>query len=221
MVEIKEMVKPWVVREVIDLTDATYVLKFSRNNMKFKPGQHVVTGLKNNKEFREYSIYSGVNDEDLEILVREVEDGMVSKTLRKLAPGSVIEVKGPYGFFMFNAQANSLRKFYFIASGTGIAPFHSFVRSFPKADYKIIHGIRNIEEAYGKEDFREGAYLSCTSKDTGGDYHGRLTEYLKEAEIEKDRMIYLCGNSNMILDAIDILQDKGFSDSQIFTEVYF
>ncbi len=215
------MDNPWVVKEVRDLTDATYVLRFSRNGMKFKPGQHLVAGMINSLDLREYSIYSGTDDDYLEILIREVEDGAVSKKLRKLQPGNVLEIKGPYGFFMYNTQPPEFRKFVFIASGTGIAPFHSFVRSFPKADYRIIHGIRTIDEAYESQNFRKDRYISCTSRDDKGDYSGRLTDYLKSAELEKDAMIYLCGNSNMILDAMEILEKNGHSQSRMFTEVYF
>ena len=215
------MVKPWMVSEVRHLTDAAYVVRFSRNNMQFKAGQHLVAGLHNSSDAREYSIYSGINDNYLEILVREVENGKVSKKLGKLQPGDRLEINGPYGFFMYNSFPPGIKKFLFLASGTGIAPFHSFARSYPQADYKIIHGIRNIEDAYEKGDYREGSYYTCTSRDNLGDYNGRLTEYLKTAEIEPDRLIYLCGNSNMILDAIEILQERGFSESKIFTEVYF
>jgi ferredoxin--NADP+ reductase len=221
MVEIKAMVKPYVVREVIDLTEAAYILRFSKNDMNFKAGQHLVAGLMNTKDSREYSIYSGTNDENLEILVREVEDGDVSKKLRKLTKGDTVEINGPYGFFMYNATPPEFKKFFFIASGTGIAPFHSFIKSFPNADYKVVHGIRTADEMYGKEDYKEGSYIACTSKDDGGHFSGRLTEYLKDAQIEEDAMIYLCGNSQMILDSIEILEKRGFSQSQMFTEVYF
>lgn len=221
MIEIKEMVRPYIVREVINLTDASYILRFSKNNMNFKAGQHLVVGLMNTKDSREYSIYSGSNDEYLEILVREVENGDVSRKLRKLTKGDTVEINGPYGFFMYNSHPAEFKKFLFIASGTGIAPFHSFVKSYPGANYKVIHGIRNCSEAYQREDYKEGSYIACTSKDDKGDFHGRLTDYLKEAELDNDYMVYLCGNSQMILDSIEILEKRGFSQSQMYTEVYF
>lgn len=221
MIEIKEMVKPWAVQEVRELTEATYVLRFNRNDMQFRPGQHLVAGVVGEEEAREYSIYSGVNDKYLEILVREVEKGTVSCKLKKLKPGNILEIKGPYGFFMYNTQPPSFKKFIFLASGTGIAPFHSFARTFPNADYKIIHGIRTIDEAYDKDHYGEGKYISCTSRDEKGDYHGRLTGYIKEVDFDKDVMIYLCGNSEMVYESMDILQERGFSSSQIYTEVYF
>ncbi|MFW5644851.1 MAG: FAD-binding oxidoreductase [Bacteroidota bacterium] len=221
MAETKEMLKSWIIQKVRNLTEASYVLRINRNEMKFRPGQHIVAGFQNIKDAREYSLYSGINDDYLEILVREVDKGVVSKNLRKLKEGDKLEINGPYGFFMYNTIPPEFKKFLFIASGTGIAPFHSFVRTYPNADYKIIHGIRSIEEAYDRQDYDEDRYFACTSKDERGNFKGRLTKYLKTSEIEEDRNIYLCGNSDMILESIDILEKKGFSGNQIFTEVYF
>ena len=220
-IDIQAMIAPYTVSEIRNLSDASYVVRFSRRNLSFKPGQHLVVGVLGMSDAREYSVYSGTSEDYLEIIVREVENGIVSKKLRKMNPGNTLEVNGPYGFFLTNAQPPSNKKLLFIASGTGIAPFHSFVKTYPNADYTIIHGIRTIEEAYEKNDYKEGRYISCTSRDEKGDFHGRLTSYLKTLEIEKDTMVYLCGNSDMVFETIDILQEKGLSNSHIFTEVYF
>lgn len=215
------MISPFAVNEIRDLCDAGYVVRFNKNDLSFRPGQHLVVGVLGMSDAREYSIYSGKDEEFLEILVREVEDGKVSRKLRKMKAGNTLEVHGPYGFFMTNAQPPANKKFLFIASGTGIAPFHSFVKTYPDCDYTIIHGVRTLEEAYEKETYREDRYITCTSRDSRGTYQGRLTGYLKTAEIERETMIYLCGNSDMIFESIDILQSKGISNSHIFTEVYF
>jgi NAD(P)H-flavin reductase len=130
-------------------------------------------------------------------------------------------VKGPYGFFLGNAPEATGHPLLFIASGTGIAPFHSFVKSFPRTDFRIIHGIREMEEAYEMADFpRERLHL-CTSRDPRGDFEGRITDYLKETELDTESLVYLCGNSQMIYDAMEILHDRGIPQRQIFTEVYF
>lgn len=220
-IEIQSMIAPYTVQEVRNLSDASYVVRFNKQGLSFKPGQHLVVGILGMSDAREYSVYSGRDEEYLEILVREVEEGIVSKKLRRLSPGNNLEVNGPYGFFMTNAQPPHNRKLLFIASGTGIAPYHSFVKTYPDADYTILHGIRTMEEAYEKELYASGKYITCCSRDEKGDFHGRLTAYLKTMEIDKETMIYLCGNSDMVFESIDILQDKGISNSHIFTEVYF
>ena len=219
--EMEAMTKLHRVIKITDLTEATYIVRFDRNGMKIRPGQHLVAGIRGNQDGREYSIFSGINDDFIEILVRKIEHGLVSRKLHDLKPGDYIEVNGPYGFFMTNAQPPGSKKFLFLASGTGIAPFHSFVRSYPDADYTLIHGITTIEEASLNEAFKNGRYISCTSRDEKGDFHGRLTGLLKQMKVEDDTMVYLCGNSAMIFEAIDILHGKGVSNSLIFTEVYF
>lgn len=138
----------FVTEKVRYLTEFTYVLRFSRNGMQFTPGQHLVLGLPDSTELREYSIYSGINDNFLEVLIREVDDGLVSKQLKTLMKGDRLEVRGPYGFFLTNAAEPDPGSLLFISSGTGIAPFHSFVRSFPRTDYRIIQGVRNLNEDY-------------------------------------------------------------------------
>lgn len=219
--DIQVMVKPFRIIGVRSLTESTYLVRFSRNGINFRPGQHLVVGIYGKPEAREYSVYSGKDDDFLEILIREVEEGIVSKSLHKLKEGDSLEVNGPFGFFMANSQPPGNRKFLFIASGTGIAPFHSFIRSYPETRFTLIHGIRTADETYEKESYKLGHYISCTSRDDKGDYYGRLTGYLKQLEIENDVNVYLCGNSKMIFDAIEILRNKGLSNNQIFTEVYF
>lgn len=203
------------------LTDSTFVLRFSRNDMKFNPGQHLVLGLPGSGELREYSIYSGIYDPYLEVLVKEVDRGMVSKQLKHLQPGEPLEVRGPRGFFLNRSGMHPQGKLLFIASGTGIAPFHSFIRSFPESDYRVIHGVRTGAEAYDAEAYTKGRLEICTSRDQEGDYHGRLTGYLPLSRPDSNSQVFLCGNSQMISEAMDILADLGFSQQQIFTEVYF
>ena len=211
----------FTIKAIRNLTESTYVLRFSRNGMQFKPGQHLVLGLPGSAELREYSIYSGTEDPDLEVLIKEVDEGLVSRQLKHIKQGDSLEVRGPYGFFLTRASEFGEQKLLFISSGTGIAPFHSFVKSYPEADYRVIHGIRDLDETYDSAHYAGGRYISCTSRDERGDFHGRLTDYLLDFELDPDSQVYLCGNSHMIFDAMDILRARGIRQKQIFTEVYF
>ena len=203
------------------LTGSVYVLRFSRNNVQFLPGQYLLAGLPGTDKMKEYSIYSGQHDPYLEILIREVDDGKLSRELKKIRPGDKLEVRGPYGFFLSNSVNAEQEKRLFISSGTGIAPFHSFVKSYPGLDYRLIHGVRTPDEAYDQGDYRKGQLVLCTSQDPKGDFHGRVTDYLSQLEMEPDQQVYLCGGSHMIHDAVQILLTKGIPQSQIFTEIYF
>lgn len=204
-----------------ELTDETFSLVLPKSRFKFRSGQHISLGIYGNKQSREYSIYSSPNDENLEVLVKEVENGAFTPRLRKLNIGDLVEVHGPYGRFGINPDEAENGKFVFIASGTGIAPFRSMVRTYPNMDYKLIHGVRYSTEAYDKDEYEKNRYVLCTSRDDKGDYYGRLTGYLKAQVFEPETHFYLCGNSDMIFDALEILKEKGFERNQIHCEVYF
>jgi len=140
------------------LPGGAYVLRFSRNGIQFVPGQYLVMGVEGSRQRREYSIYSGIQDPYLEVLIREVEDGFVSRQLKQAKPGDVLQVVGPRGFFLTRARSDPDASFLFLATGTGIAPYHSFIRSYPDVDYQLIHGIRTMEKAYDMDDYSPGRY---------------------------------------------------------------
>ena len=211
----------YIAEQVKHLNKSTYILRFSGGGMDFKPGQHIKLGLKGSGEQREYSIYSSPNSASIEVLIKEVDDGKVSQQLKNVKPGDELSVKGPYGFFLTDVRPQAGEKLLFIASGTGIAPFHSFILACPEADYRLVHGIRNINEAYDRDHYEEGRYFSCTSRGNKGDFNGRITDYLLTGLEEKADKVYLCGNSSMIYDAMDILRAQGYRHDQLFTEVYF
>ena len=209
------------VKEVRRLTDETFSLRLPKSRFTFKAGQHISLGIQGDYQSREYSIYSGENDEHLEVLVREVKKGYFSPKLSHLKPGDLVEVNGPFGKFRIDEKKINDHKFVFIASGTGIAPFRSMVRTYPQLDYQIVHGVRYGHEAYDKDEYEPGRHILCTTGDKSGQVHGRLTKYLKKATFDKTTQFYLCGNSNMIFDALELLKDKGFDRDQIHCEVYF
>ena len=209
------------VEEVKDLTPSAYVVRFQKNGMQFQAGQNLNLGLQGDTEKRDYSIYSPEQNEFLEVLIKEITAGLVSKKLRRLQTGDELEVDGPFGFFTIAEESRKKNKFLFIASGSGIAPFHSLALSYPEMDYQLIHGIRHSEEAYEKGHYPKEKYFSCVTADKEGDYHGRVTDYLKQNPPDKDTLCYLCGNVNMIYDAFDILKEKGLPSSNLFAEVYF
>lgn len=211
----------YTIQEVRNLTKTTFVLQFNRNGMAFKPGQHLTLGVAGDTQLREYSIYSPNNVDYLEVLIREVEEGVVSKRLKKMQPGMVVNVEGPFGFFTLDEEKLKTYKILFIATGTGIAPFHSMVKSLPDFDYKVLHGIRYGDERYEARDYPEGKYIACTSRDKEGDFHGRVTDYLNQNNVDSNTLVYLCGNYEMIHAVYDILTNKGMSPDNIRTEVYF
>jgi ferredoxin/flavodoxin---NADP+ reductase len=209
------------VTEIRKLTGSAFVISMPRCRFTFRPGQHISVSIKGDYQSREYSIYSGNNDEALEILIKEVEGGYFSPKLKNLKTGDYLEVHGPFGKFGIDQKKLDTHRHVFIASGTGIAPFHSMVKSLPGLDYQIIHGVRYPSEAYEKEHYEEGRYILCTTRDPQNNFHGRVTDYLKLNDFSANTAFYLCGNSDMIFDSMEILKVKGFQREDINVEVYF
>ncbi len=205
--------------EVEDLTPETFVLHFERNDFEFTPGQYVVLRDPETGEGREYSIYNSIQENKLSFLIKEVNNGDFSRYLRHLAVGSKLYVEGSRGFFILDEKVKEGHPVLFIASGTGISPFHSFVGSFPKLNYNLLHGVRFSDEAYGKDAFNP--YRLCTSREESGHYFGRVTYYLHKNQVSPETICYLCGNSDMIDEVTEILEKQGVPAENIRSEVFF
>ena len=212
------------VENVRFLSSSVFVIRFERLGLLFRPGQHLILGLPGATDRREYSIYSADRDEFLEVLVKTVDGGLVSPQLMGLRPGDSLTVDGPFGDFVID-EVNAPRRLRLIATGTGIAPYHSFVRSYPGLDYEILHGVRYRSECYDSEDYSRERYQPCVSGeiDAVGNrtYGGRVTSWLLENGIDSEGLHYLCGNSDMVYEVYGMLRDQGVAESSIATEVYF
>lgn len=207
------------VLEVRKLTESTAVVRVERQGLTFEPGQYVRVGVEGDPEIRDYSIYSGADADHVEVLVRRVEDGLVSRQLCDLQPGELASVGGPYGHFKLVETLRG-KPLLFIATGSGISPYHSFAQSYPDLDYRLIHGTAKVEEAYESASYGNH-YVHCVSREDGGDFKGRVTDYLRTLDVPPETNAFLCGNCDMIYEAFDLLQEKGLPTSQIHTEVYF
>ena len=199
----------------------TYCLRTERPNIAIKAGQCFSVGTRDLGINREYSMYSAADDEFIDFLVREIGDGIVSPRLGACKPGDLVEIGGPYGDFCLSEKHMAKEKYVFIATGTGIAPFHSFVKSFPDLRYTIFHGVRHEDEMYDKEDYFPSSYKAAISRPTDGRTGLRITETLNSTDLDANSIYYLCGNRLMITDAISILRDKNVPGGSIFTETFF
>lgn len=209
------------VLDIEHLSNNTFRLRVERPDITIVSGQCFNVGIPDLGINREYSMYSSANSKYLEFLIRSVEGGLISSELQKLKPGDLVEVDGAYGEFCLKDPLNKSQDYLFIATGTGIAPFHSFIKTYTKIKYKILHGVKSVDECYDSNAYEDGAYISCISKPKGSDEPRRVTDYLSGTEIAINTQIYVCGNRNMIVDVFDILHSKGVSGDRIITEVFF
>ncbi len=202
------------------LTEGTFVLRLARDGLDFQPGQWINLCPPGSRERREYTIYSGTGDPFLEVLVKEIPEGAVSPLLGSSGPGDLVEVDGPHGGFLIAEEDRPERRFLFIATGTGISPFHCFSASCPGLDYLLLHGVRTGEELYEHGAYEPGRAVACVSR-SEGTYRGRVTGWVRDHETPPGWLYYACGNSDMIYEAFSILRSRGVPRSHMFAEVYF
>lgn len=198
-----------------------FVLTIERRNDLVRAGTHINVGLPGS-ESRPYSLFSGTTDPWFEILVRRVDGGRVSPQLGVLQKGDLVTVDPPRGRFSLG-RAQPGEKLLFLATGTGIAPFRSFLRSRPDLDYTLVHGVRNPEDDFGAEFADPSRRVLCVSGPAvpPGGFAGRVTSWLDSTDLKVYDRAYLCGNARMILEAFPKLVDGGLDEDFIHTETYF
>ncbi|MCU4177846.1 FAD-binding oxidoreductase [Carboxylicivirga sp. N1Y90] len=209
--------------QVIDnilIADGVYYLKLHKP-FDFKPGQVVALSLNENDEPRLYSIASGKNEVSLNILFDVMPTGQLTPTLANLKPNDEVYISAPFGKFLCEHTPAV-----WIATGTGVAPFVSLIKSGTNKNITLLHGARTIDGFYFQNEFKEKLgddYLRFCTTETGNDViEGRLTNYLKELDNPAPELkYYLCGSSQMIIDVREILLSKGVAYDKIIAEIYF
>ena len=186
----------------------------------FKPGQTVKVGLGDDLPPRIYSICSGNKDDALRILFNVKEGGALTPRLAKLQPGDEIWVSEPGGSFIGTPDAAV-----WIATGTGIAPFYSMLRSGMGANKVLLHGVRRADQFYFNEEWQaalgEDYHRFCSGEDAEGATRGRINQYIELHELPNSRKYYLCGQATMCVEVRDLLISKGIPFTSIVVEIYF
>ena len=94
----------------------------------FVPGQWVSFEETVNGEdiTRAYSIASPPHGNRFDLCLNRVENGHLSPYLFSMHPGDTVEMRGPFGTFLFrDPPSDSL----LVATGTGIAPFRAMLQA--------------------------------------------------------------------------------------------
>jgi len=199
----------------------------------FEPGQFLNIGLRLGGElvFRAYSLASPPG-EPLEFYVTEVEGGTLTPGLCALAPGDTLLVEPhPQGFFTLRYVPDA-RELWLLATGTGLGPFLSMLRSeeiwrrFPRL--VVAHGVREAAHLGYRNELAELSaqhqgrltWVPVVSREPAatGVLHGRLTTTLADGSLEaragvsldpERSHVMLCGNPAMIQEVTALLEARG------------
>ncbi len=212
--------KPYEITHISEIASGVFTIRFNRD-FYFIPGQVVACDSVATGNPRLYSIASGPAQDYVEIVFDKKPVGYLTPKLAACKKGDMIFVSAPRGSFF-----GTLETAWWIATGTGIAPFKSMLDAGMGLNKKAIHGGRSPSSFYYSQDFFDklgSNYIRCSSTSNDPEfYKGRLTEYLMSfAVLLPDCWYFLCGSAEMVVQVRDILLLKGVPYPRIIAETYF
>ncbi|RZA04490.1 MAG: ferredoxin--NADP reductase [Proteobacteria bacterium] len=151
------------------------------------------------------------------LCIKYLAGGVGSEFMSHLRPGDTFAAMLPYGNLVYEPAPED-RRACFLCTSTGIAPFLSMVlseafQSARPAKSQLLYGTRSAEEILYREDFARAGVEMISAISQGqatgpGQYEGRITDYLRSLPPSwhwRDTDFYLCGNTAMVKEAIEIL----------------
>jgi len=204
----------------------------------FVPGQwlSVKANAPDGEEMtRAYSIASPPSENGhFAFCLNRVQDGFMSNYLCSLDEGAKVAFQGPFGDFILRPP---LRDTVFIATGTGIAPFHSMLHwllaesdRHQRHQFWLLFGARGEHDIYYRDEFEQLAaehanfhFLPTLSR-AAAEWKG-LRGYVQEhlAEIVGTRTDihgYICGLDKMVKANRELLKTLGWDRTSIRYEKY-
>lgn len=190
---------------------------------------------------RSYSICSAVQDQRLRVAIKRVHDGVFSNwAAEHLRAGVVVDVMPPQGQFHLPLQPEARRHVLAFASGSGITPVLSIVKSVllaePHSRVTLVYGNRSSGSVMFKEELEDlkdlylGRFnlvwiMSRESQDIDL-FNGRidydkvsrlLTQWIDPADVDA---AFICGPQDMMQATAQALKDKGVPGARIKTELF-
>lgn len=167
-------------------SDSLFSFRVTRPaSLRFRSGEFVMIGLPDDNGkpiLRAYSIASPNWDEELEFYSIKVPDGPLTSKLQLIQPGDQIILRPkPVGTLVLDALLPG-KRLWFLATGTGIAPFASLMRdpeTYERYEQVIMmHTCRRTEElSYGRDLVENLRHDPLLSEIHGEDFARRLVYY--------------------------------------------
>lgn len=204
----------------LEISPGVHLISYKRN-ADFSPGQVVKISTREDQPPRIYSICSGNHEPEIRVLFNIIQEGLLTPKLAACTPGDTILVSKPFGSFTdTGAEA------WWIATGTGIAPFYSMFRSGISENKRLIHGVRHLNQFYFEDELEwamgKNYIRCCSSEKSGNTFPGRVTGFLRqENNFPRGINYYLCGKALMVVEVRDLLIEKGVPFENILAEIYF
>jgi len=214
-------------------TERLFSLRVAAPLGAFQAGQFVKLALDVGGErvARPYSLVNPPGSEPLEFYYNVVAAGPLSPRLAALQAGDTVAVAANPAGFLVLAEVPEAENLWLIATGTGLGPFISILRTEePWRRFRqvvLVHATRTAaEQAYGDVlaavaaardgQFRRIAFVS--RERSPGALEGRVPAALRDGRLERaagtelsaaGSHAMLCGNPEMVTDVTAALAERG------------
>ncbi|WP_338521386.1 FAD-binding oxidoreductase [Candidatus Legionella polyplacis] len=219
-----------------------FKIKDEKSTFSYKPGQFITIffNYKNQIIKRSYSIANIPNEKKyIEIAVSYIKNGLATEILFNLKYNECLNIKGPFGKLILKTNNETFKRYIFLATNTGIAPYRSMIDEL-KTKLKhnknlkiiILQGVKTRKDILFKNEFIDFSkkypqtlFKACLSQEKNTLHNYEFLGYVQNALTNfnlntKDDIIYLCGNPNMIDQSTTLLKKIGFESQQIIREKY-
>ncbi len=203
-----------------------------------RPGQYVQIQAPSPEGpvFRAYSISSPSYEKNrIQLNVRLVPGGVASTYLHGLKEGDEVLFTGPYGEFRLSEDAQ--REIVCVGGGCGMAPMRNIIYSlyhqWPERSCWLFFGCRTTKDIFYLDDYRMLAKRHPSFKivyalsdplaadetwdGETGFIHLAVDKFLAPGV---KRQAFLCGPPPMIEAVMDVLKNKGLTDTDIFYDKF-
>jgi ferredoxin--NADP+ reductase len=213
-------------------TDTLFSLRVACSPLRFDAGQFVRIALdiQGERVARPFSFVNAPDDPVLEFYGVIVPGGPLSPSLARLRAGDALYVADNPSGFLVLAEVPPAEDLWLVATGTGIAPFLSILRSgTPWQRYRrviLVHAARKANELVYRDAVlelqsanRQFRYLSMVSREKHAQsLEGRIPAAIRDGRLEaaagaqiapERSQFMLCGNPDMLKDAAAELAARG------------
>lgn len=211
------------VHNMVFLQNDLFELQLERGDISFEPGACMAL-FNAEGDSRPYSIAAGTQENILRFLIRRVPNGRVSQCLARRRPGDTVRTSDPFGWFRPGRSTPAGERCVFIATGTGIAPFLSHLRSSPDRPPEMcLYGVRRLADAFALDELeRLNGFRLAVSRTSGhSHFHGRVTGLFGQVPLNEEIHYYLCGLDSMIEETSQWLEASGIDYTHIHREIFF
>jgi NAD(P)H-flavin reductase len=202
----------------------------------FVAGQAVMVGMHGQAERRPYSLACSperaAEQRRLELLIGLESDGTLGPHLPTMATGTLLDLEGPLGTFIFPEPPTEERML-FVAGGTGIAPLRGMLdhalRRHPSMALSVLYSARRADEFAFIDELRKHAragritlHQTVTRDDSttwsGG--RGRIgRSHFENVLREPARTLcFVCGPATFVSESATTLEALGVPGELIRTE---